>query len=314
MNTVSLVNAVRHHYDVAVSRNLGFITAREQSVLRDATVAIAGVGGDGGLLAIQLARLGVGAFRLADPEVFETENLNRQAASNLFTLGTKKAEAIGRAILGINPEADLMVLPDGVTADNVDMFLAGTDLLVDETELMTPRVAVMLARAARREQIPNMTVLNIGFSCMATSFLPEGRTLERILGLSESEAAEDVDVPLSRWLPYLPTYVDLDVLRKVSSGQMPVPSVAPGVSVAAATGAAQAFLHLQHRANPDSPRPVPVAAPKALIIDVLTGQVKRLRMSRLNHLRHVAGLALASTLGRSARDGAPDISSQQLSK
>jgi len=292
----TLTGSVRHRYDVAVSRNLGFIGPGEQEILRRSTVAIAGAGGDGGLLAIQLARLGVGSFRLADPEVFETENLNRQAASSFLTIGANKAEAIGRAILGINPEARLHVLPDGVTPENVDSFVAGSDLLVDETELTTPRIAVMLARAARRYGIPNMTVLNIGFSCMATSFVPGGRTLERVLGLSETESADSVQAPIERWLPYLPAYVELDVLRRVSAGEIPIPSVAPGVAVAAGTGTAQAFLHLQHRANPDSVRPRPVEAPRALIIDVLTGTVKRLRMNRFNHLRHVAHLALNSTL------------------
>lgn len=294
---------VRHRYDVAVSRNLGFISRREQDVLRRSTVAVAGAGGDGGLLALQLARLGVGSFRLADPEVFETENLNRQAASSLATIGTNKAEAIGRAILGINPEAELHVHPEGVTPETVEAFLSGADLLVDETELTTPYVAVMLARAARRSGIPNMTVLNIGFSCMATSFVPGGRTLERVLGVSEAAPADAIRAPIERWLPYLPAYVDLDVLRRVSSGAMPVPSVAPGVAVAAGTGTAQAFLHLQQAANSRTGRPRPVVAPRALIIDVLTGTVKRLRMNRFNHLRHVARLVLASTLtGRDGRD------------
>ncbi|NNK91314.1 MAG: hypothetical protein HKO87_02675 [Acidimicrobiia bacterium] len=307
MVAATLSGTVRHHYDLAVSRNLGFITRAEQEVLRRSTVAIAGAGGDGGLLAIQLARLGVGSFRLADPEVFETENLNRQAAASFATIGTNKAEAIGRAILGINPEAELHVLPDGVTPDNVEHFIAGTDLLVDETELTTPRVAVMLARVARRGGIPNMTVLNIGFSCMATSFVPGGRTLERVLGLSETEPADSVQAPIDRWLPYLPGYVELDVLRQVSAGEIPIPSVAPGVAVAAGTGTAQAFLHLQHRANPLSARPQPVAAPRALIIDVLTGTVKRLRMNRFNHLRHVALLALNSAFARRAHPETLDL-------
>lgn len=296
--TVPVRGALRHSYDVAISRNLGFISRREQDVLRESTVAVAGAGGDGGLLAIQLARLGVGSFRLADPEVFETENLNRQAASSLATLGVNKAEAVGRAILGINPEAELHVHPEGVTPATVDEFVAGADLVVDETELTTPRVAVMLARAARRSSVPNMTVLNIGFSCMATSFVPGGRTLERILGLSETEPVDDVAVSIDRWLPFLPPYSELEVLRKVSTGAMPVPSVAPGVAVAAGTGTAQAFLHLQHAANPNSWRPRPVIAPRALVIDVLTGTTKRLRMNRFNHLRHVAMLAARSSVRR----------------
>ena len=43
----TLTGTVRHRYDVAVSRNLGFIGPGEQEILRRSTVAIAGAGGDG---------------------------------------------------------------------------------------------------------------------------------------------------------------------------------------------------------------------------------------------------------------------------
>lgn len=62
-------------------RNLGFLTLEEQERINNSVVAIAGAGGDGGLLALQFARLGVGEIRLADPDPFEAENINRQALS-----------------------------------------------------------------------------------------------------------------------------------------------------------------------------------------------------------------------------------------
>lgn len=88
------------------SRNLGFVSPCEQHQLGEALVAIAGVGGDGGLAAEMLARMGVQRFRLADPEVFSSENLNRQNGCDATTLGLNKAKVIADIIRRINPDAE----------------------------------------------------------------------------------------------------------------------------------------------------------------------------------------------------------------
>jgi tRNA threonylcarbamoyladenosine dehydratase len=49
-----------------VSRNWGFITAEEQELLGAVKIAVAGAGGDGGLVALHLARLGLRHFAIAD--------------------------------------------------------------------------------------------------------------------------------------------------------------------------------------------------------------------------------------------------------
>ena len=61
----------RFAYDEAFSRNIGWVTATEQRALRGKRVAIAGLGGVGGAHLITLARLGVGAFRIADFDRFD---------------------------------------------------------------------------------------------------------------------------------------------------------------------------------------------------------------------------------------------------
>ena len=78
----------------AFARNLGWVSAQEQARLRASRVAIAGLGGVGGAHLLTLARLGVGAFHLADPDRFEMANLNRQAGASLSTLGRPKVEVL----------------------------------------------------------------------------------------------------------------------------------------------------------------------------------------------------------------------------
>ncbi len=282
-------------------RNLGFMSEEEQLRLNTSAVGIAGAGGDGGMLALQLARLGVGELRLADPDPFELENTNRQACCTRDTVGVNKARAVGEYITKINPDITVITYEEGVTQDNVGSFATGLDLVIDETEFTLPTVGVMLARAARHEGIPNLMAMNIGFGATVTSFAADGMTFEKMLGLTESDSLDEVavaNVGLSRWLPYIPPYVDLDAFKSVAAGEKSAPSIAPGVALAAGMAATQALLHLVEE---DNQRPKPVTAPAVLVMDAMTGQSKEVRLTRRNHYASLAKMYVRHSLGFSPK-------------
>ena len=85
-------------YAEAFKRNDGLVSAAEQLALQQSRVAIAGMGGVGGVHLITLARLGVGQFSIADPDRFDVSNFNRQYGATLSQLGRNKAEAVGGSI------------------------------------------------------------------------------------------------------------------------------------------------------------------------------------------------------------------------
>jgi ThiF family len=118
-------------YASAYSRNFGWVTATEQAVLRKARVAIAGLGGVGGAHAATLARLGIANMCIADFDSFDVHNINRQAGAFVSTFGQTKIDVVERMVRDINPETQLRLMPDGVTAGNVDEFLHGVDVYVD---------------------------------------------------------------------------------------------------------------------------------------------------------------------------------------
>jgi molybdopterin/thiamine biosynthesis adenylyltransferase len=247
------------------SRNIGIVSEDEQRGLTHRCVAIAGVGGDGGLVAELLCRMGVGAFRLADPERFELENVNRQNGSSITTVGRRKVEVIAEVLRSINPDVHLDVFTEGVQPQNVDAFVCGADLVIDESEYTHHAIAITIARAARRAQVPVLTGFNVAFGTIVTSFDPDGFTLEQYLGVSEVDTIDlvaEADVPLERWLPRLPGYVDATVIAAVSAGERPAPSVAPGVAVTAGVVVTQAFAILSGRGRR-------VVAPEVLWIDLL---------------------------------------------
>ena len=69
------------NYDEAFSRNIGWVTEAEQQSLRGKRVAIAGLGGVGGVHLLTLARLGIGRFAIADLDRFDLVNFNRQVGA-----------------------------------------------------------------------------------------------------------------------------------------------------------------------------------------------------------------------------------------
>lgn len=269
--------------DLEFARNLGFMSEEEQDALNRAHVSIAGAGGDGGLLAIQLARMGVGNFRIADPDPFEVENINRQASCSTETIGRNKAEVIGDTISRINPRINVEVITEGVTKGNVESFVQGATLVIDEMEFTLHSLGVVLARQARARNIPVVMAMNIGFGGAVTSFHPHGRTYERFLGLGEMATIDEIekkDVPLSRWVPHVPSYIDIRMLEKVAKGEKSAPSIAPGVAVAAGMAATQAFLNLTRGKNN---RPDPVYAPRVLTFDPYENVSKVVRFPRFSH-------------------------------
>ena len=72
-----------YSYDDAFSRNIGWVTRAEQAALRNKRVAIAGMGGVGGVHLLTLVRLGIGAFHIADFDTFDVANFNRQVGASI---------------------------------------------------------------------------------------------------------------------------------------------------------------------------------------------------------------------------------------
>ncbi len=283
------------------SRNYGFWNEAEQQALLDAHVAIAGVGGDGFQLGQKLAQMGVQNFSVADPEVFEPENTNRVPGSTSSTYGRNKAEVFEEKIKDINPAASVRVFTGGVLPDNIEEFMYGADLILDESELTRLEIGTLIARQAIKQGIPDLLVMNIGFAAQVTSFHPSrGKTFEDIMGIPKGmplDEVADLEVDLSRCVPYIPKYSDLRTLKAVMEGA-PLPSIAQGVDVASALGSSQAFLHLVGKAG--NHRPEPVWAPRFRYMDALDGTSGETRFPRLSHYRTLAHAALRQSLGRNA--------------
>ncbi|HEX5327735.1 MAG TPA: ThiF family adenylyltransferase, partial [Acetobacteraceae bacterium] len=171
-------------YLTAFDRNLGWLTEWEQLALRAKHVAIAGMGGVGGLHLLTLARLGVGGFTIADLDHFEVANFNRQVGATLRNLGRPKTEAMAEMALDINPQLRLRRFDAGVSPGQIDDFLAGADLFIDGFDFFELHIRSRVFARCAELGIPAVTAAPVGMGTGFLAFRPGGMSFERYFCLA----------------------------------------------------------------------------------------------------------------------------------
>lgn len=137
--------------ELRTDRNRYKILPADQRLLREKTIAIAGLS-VGQSAALTLALEGVGGrYRLADFDELSLSNLNR-LRTGVHDLGVNKAVLTARALYELNPYLDVEVFTEGVTEQNLDRFLDRADLLVEECDDLYMKVR--LRERARELRIP----------------------------------------------------------------------------------------------------------------------------------------------------------------
>lgn len=179
-------------YHQAFSRNLGWVTETEQQLLRTKRVAIAGLGGVGGIHLLTLARLGIGKFTISDFDSFDIANFNRQAGATVSSLGSPKSTVLADMVLDINPEIDLRVFSQGVEAHTTDAFLDEVDVYVDGLDYFAFSARRRTFAACERRGIPVVTAAPLGMGVALLVFGPGSMSFEEYFGFegcSELEMA-----------------------------------------------------------------------------------------------------------------------------
>jgi molybdopterin/thiamine biosynthesis adenylyltransferase len=170
-------------YETAFSRNLGILDRETQARLRGMRVGLPGLGGVGGAHLQALARLGVGAFNLADPDRFEWVNVNRQLGASAGTLSRNKTRVAARMARGINPEADVRAFPEGLQEANLDAFLCGVSVVVDGLDFSAIGVRRALYAACRASGIPVVNAGPVGHGAILQVFLPGDPSFDEHFGI-----------------------------------------------------------------------------------------------------------------------------------
>lgn len=119
--------------------------------LRDAHVAVVGIGGVGSWSAEALARTGVGRITLIDLDMVAESNANRQIHALDDVWGKAKVDAMAERIAAINPDCDIRCIEDFVTAENVgEMLIDDLSAIIDAIDQARVKVAMIAHCHARR--------------------------------------------------------------------------------------------------------------------------------------------------------------------
>lgn len=102
-----------------------------QKKLEAARVLLIGAGGLGSPAAFYLAAAGVGTLRLADDDVVDRSNLQRQVLHAEARIGMAKVESAAAALSALNPRTRIEAVRERVTSANVEALLEGVDVVVD---------------------------------------------------------------------------------------------------------------------------------------------------------------------------------------
>ena len=121
--------------------------------VRAAVVGIAGLGGLGSAVAVALARVGVGRLVLADFDVVEPSNLNRQ---QYFTdqIGLLKTEALTANLRRINPYVEVQAHAVKLTPDHILSLFGGVDVMIEAFDRADQKAMLLQGFTAARPGIP----------------------------------------------------------------------------------------------------------------------------------------------------------------
>jgi len=117
--------------------------------LKNARVAVFGIGGVGGYVCEALVRSGVGSFDLIDNDQISITNLNRQIIATERTIGQDKVDAMADRMRDINPAVSVQTHKCFFLPDNAESFpFDAYDYVVDAVDTVTAKLALITTAQA----------------------------------------------------------------------------------------------------------------------------------------------------------------------
>ena len=137
--------------------------------LKNARVAVFGIGGVGGYTVEALARSGVGTLDLIDDDKVCLTNINRQIIATRKTVGQYKVDVAKERILDINPDATVYTYKTFYMPDTADQFdFSQYDYIVDAIDTVTGKIQLVLA--AQEAGKPIISSMGAGNKMDPTAF------------------------------------------------------------------------------------------------------------------------------------------------
>lgn len=151
------------------SRTQLLLGADGMEKLKNARVAVFGIGGVGGYAVEALARSGVGALDLIDKDEISTTNINRQIIATYSTVGMPKVEAAAQRVRDINPACTVRTYQMFYVPDTAEQFdFAQYDYVIDAIDTVTGKIALVMQ--AQQTNTPIISSMGTGNKLDPTAF------------------------------------------------------------------------------------------------------------------------------------------------
>lgn len=141
-----------------------------QQRLLDARVLVVGLGGLGSPVSIYLAAAGVGQLTLADFDVVDLSNLQRQVVHRTADVGRLKVDSAKDTLRALNPDVKIKSLAYAPDEAEMDAAIAAADLVVDATDNFETRHA--MNRACWHHRVPLVSGAAIRMEGLVSVFDP----------------------------------------------------------------------------------------------------------------------------------------------
>lgn len=139
------------YWEIA-TRQMSIVDKDQQTLFKNAKIAIIGCGGIGGAAIEMLARMGAGELNIIDEDYFDISNLNRQLMSSIETIETSKAITSKERVELINPHTKVNAFNEKLVEENMDKIMNNCDIIIDALDNIYTRIIV--SRYARENNIP----------------------------------------------------------------------------------------------------------------------------------------------------------------
>lgn len=230
-----LTDTQRERYDRNI-RIKGFGEAGQEKLLRSSVLVI-GAGGLGSAAILYLAAAGVGTLGIADSDVVEAANLQRQVIHALPDIGTFKAESARRKVERLNADVRVVATVERVTPESIEQLIAGYDFIVECTDNITTKFLVNDACVLAGRSFCHCGVLGLsgrimtyapGHACVRCAFeepLPAAAPTARDVGilgatagaLGAMQAAEAIKYLTGCGTPILDALLHVDLKNGTST-------------------------------------------------------------------------------------------------
>ena len=110
------------------------IGVKGQKKLINGSVLIIGAGGLGAPAAMYLAAAGVGKIGIADADVVDLSNLQRQIIHTTADVGRPKVESAAETMRAINPDVEVVTYHEFISSANIMDIIKDYDFVLDGTD------------------------------------------------------------------------------------------------------------------------------------------------------------------------------------